>query len=185
MYYQDYIEKEPDFDQYLLSKHIQRVYMDKLEIYSKDVDTAISIMKEVAAWGREKGFRVWHDEWLTKEKLLSDEVKEENFYVGRINGENACSFILQWRDSTWWPDAKEYEAAYLHKFCVRRKFAHQGMTKRVIDCIKEVCRAKGIRYIRLDTGMNEEKVKQIYLDAGFKMVEVIEECGMALYELEV
>lgn len=33
--------------------------------------------------------------------------------------------------------------------------------------------------------MNEEKVKQIYLDAGFKMVEVIEECGMALYELEV
>lgn len=75
--------------------------MDKLEVYSGDVDTAISIMKEVAAWGREKSFRVWKDEWLTKEKLLNDEVKEENFYVGRINGENACSFILQWRDSEW------------------------------------------------------------------------------------
>lgn len=185
MYYQDYIEKEPDFDQYLLSKHIQRVYMDKLEIYSKDVDTAISIMKEVAAWGREKGFRVWRDEWLTKEKLLSDGVKEENFYVGRINGENACSFILQWRDSEWWPDAKEFEAAYLHKLCVLRKFAHQGMTKRVIDCIKEICLEKGVKYIRLDAGINEEAVKQIYLNVGFKIVKVIEERGMALYELEI
>ncbi|HEY8421801.1 MAG TPA: GNAT family N-acetyltransferase [Thermoclostridium sp.] len=159
--------------------------MDKLEVYSGDVDTAISIMKEIAAWGREKGFRVWKDEWLTKEKLLNDEVKEENFYVGRINGENACSFILQWRDSEWWPDAEEYEAAYLHKLCVRRKFAHQGMTRRVISCIKEICRAKGIKYIRLDTGINEEAVKKIYIDAGFRIVKVIDECGMALYELEV
>ena len=109
--------------------------MDKLKIHSGDVDTAISIMKEVAAWGRERGFRVWKDEWLTKDELMSDEVKEENFYVGSINGENACSFILQWRDSEWWPDAKENEAAYLHKLCVRRKFAHQGMTKRVIEML--------------------------------------------------
>lgn len=159
--------------------------MNKLEIYNGDVDTAISIMREVAAWGRERGFRVWLDEWLTKEELITDEVKEENFYVGRIDGENACSFILQWRDSEWWPDAKEYEAAYLHKFCVRRKFAHQGMTKRVIECIKEVCRTKGAKYIRLDTAIDEEVVKQIYLDAGFKIVKVLEKCNMALYELEV
>ena len=160
--------------------------MDKFEISSGEVDTAIAIMKEVAAWGREQGFRVWLDEWLTREKLLNnDEVKEENFYVGRINGENACSFILQWRDAKWWPEAKEYEAAYLHKFCVLRKFAHQGMTKKVIECIKEICRAKGVKYIRLDTGIAEEKVKQIYLDAGFEIVKVMEERGMALYELEV
>lgn len=68
---------------------------------------------------------------------------------------------------------------------VRRKFAHQGMTKRVIECIKEICRSKGVKYIRLDTGVNEEAVKKIYLDAGFKIVKVIEEYGIALYEMEV
>jgi Acetyltransferase (GNAT) family. len=92
---------------------------------------------------------------------------------------------LQWSDSEWWPDAKEYEGAYLHKLCVRREFAHQGMTKRVTGCIKEICREKNVRYIRLDTGVNEETVKQIYLNAGFKIVKIIEECGMALYEMEV
>lgn len=49
-----------------------------------------------------------------------------------------------------------------------RKFALQGMIKRVIACIK-ICREKGIKYIRLDTGINEEKVKQIYLDAGLRL----------------
>ncbi|BCN30952.1 GNAT family N-acetyltransferase [Anaeromicropila herbilytica] len=159
--------------------------MDKLEIQNGDADTAISIMKEVATWGREKGLRVWLDDWLTKEELLTNEVKEENFYVGNINGENACSFILQWSDSEWWPNAKGYEAAYLHKFCVRRKFAHQGMTRQVIDCIKKICRTKGVKYIRLDTGNNEEVVKQIYLRAGFKIVKVIDESEMALYEMEI
>lgn len=134
--------------------------MYKLEIMNGDIDTAILIMKEVAAWGREKGLRVWLDEWLTKEELEMEEAKKDNFYVGIINGEYACSFILQWRDSEWWPNAKEFEAAYLHKLCVRRKFAHQGMTSQVIDCIKKVCLNKGVKYIRLDTGYYEEVVKQ-------------------------
>jgi len=37
----------------------------------------------------------------------------------------------------------------------------------------------------LDTGINEEKVKQIYLKAGFKIVKVIEKYDIALYEFEV
>ncbi len=37
--------------------------------------------------------------------------------------------ILQWSDSEYWKNAPEYEAVYLHKFCVRREFAHREMTK--------------------------------------------------------
>ncbi len=162
--------------------------MYKLEIKNGEVDTAISIMKEVAGWGRSKGFDVWPDECLTPEELVTDEAKEEYFCVGSIEGENACSFILQWRDSLWWPDAMENEAAYLHKFCVRRKFAHQGMTKQVVEYIKKVCIDEGVRYIRLDTGNSREVVKQIYTDAGFKMIKIVE-CNngknMALFEMEV
>lgn len=162
--------------------------MEKLKLKNGDVETAISIMKEVAAWGRDKGFEVWLDEWLTRDKLVTEEAKEEDFYIGSMEGENACSFILQWSDSMWWPDAVENEAAYLHKFCVRRKFAHQGMTKQVIECIKNICLSKGVRYIRLDTGKDKDAVKQIYMGAGFRIVKYVE-CGngkaMALYELEV
>jgi len=37
----------------------------------------------------------------------------------------------------------------------------------------------------LDIGIDEEEIKQIYLNAGFKIVKSLEECGMALYEMEI
>ncbi len=162
--------------------------MGKMVILHHQVDHAIEIMREVTAWGREQGFPVWSEESITKEALLSDEVKEDAFCVGQFDQVNVCAFILQWKDSIFWPGAPEYEAAYLHKFCVRREFAHQNMTKKVIEAIKQECRDRGIRYIRLDTGWNKERVKQIYLDAGFQIVgKIVPETGkeMALYEMIV
>ena len=60
-------------------------------------------------------------------------------------------------DSDYWPNAPKFEAAYLHKFCVCRKFAGKGMTKIVTEAIKAECYTRGIRYIRLDTGLDEKK----------------------------
>ena len=47
---------------------------------------AIAIMREVAAWGRERGLRVWPEQWLTPEELLTDEAGPSNFYVGAVDG---------------------------------------------------------------------------------------------------
>lgn len=60
------------------------------------------------------------------------------------------------------------------------------MTCKVLECIKQECKKYGVKCIRLDTGNDEKIVKQIYLDAGFKIVKVIEfdnGKAMALYEL--
>lgn len=152
------------------------------------VDEAIAIMKEVAEWGRNQGMRVWLDEWLTRDELITEDAQPENFCIGKYQGKVACAFILQWKDSKYWPTAEKNEAAYLHKFCVCREFAHMGMTKLVIEAIKKECKKKGARYIRLDTGLDETVVRKIYLDAGFKIVKILDrETGRstALYELEV
>lgn len=162
--------------------------MNRLEIHFCEVETATSVMREVAAWGREQGYRVWPNEWLTQEELITPDAQPENFCIGTIDGEIACAFILQWADSDYWPDAPKYEAAYLHKFCVRRKFAGMGMTKLVTEAIQAECGKRGIRYIRLDTGLDEKVVRKIYLKAGYKIVDIIDYPSgrsMALYEMEV
>lgn len=162
--------------------------MRKLEIRFGEVDAAISVMREVAAWGREQGYRVWPSEWLTEEKLITPDAQPENFCLGRIDGESACAFILQWSDASCWPNAPRWEAAYLHKLCVRRKFAGMGMTKLVTEAIRAECRSRGIRYVRLDTGLDEKVVRKIYLNAGYRIVDVIDHPNgrsTALYELEV
>lgn len=104
--------------------------------------------------------------WLTEEELITPDAQPENFCIGIIDGKIACAFILQWADSEYWPNAPKYEAAYFHKFCVRRKFAGMGMTKLVTEAIRAECRKRSIRYIRLDTGLDERVVRNIYLNAG-------------------
>lgn len=162
--------------------------MGTLTIAAGQVDRAISIMREVAAWGRGQGFRVWPDEWLTRQELLTREARPENFYVGTVDGREACASILQWSDREYWPDAPEYEAGYLHKLCVRRAFAHMGMTRQVIETVREECARRGAQYIRLDTGVNEPVVQRIYQEAGFRIVKTLEHDGkpvMLLYELKL
>lgn len=162
--------------------------MGKIVIVNNQIGAAVSVMKEVAAWGREKGYRVWLDEWLTPEELITEDAKPENFCVGMIDGEIACAFILQWTDSEYWPGAPEHESAYLHKFCVCRKFAGMNMTRRVVDAIKEECVRHGAKYIRLDTDLDEKAVRKIYLNVGFRIIDIIDYDNgrsMALYELEV
>ena len=159
-----------------------------MKIVYNQVEEAISVMKEVAKWGREKGFRVWLDEWLTPEELLTDEAKPESFCIGEIDGKIACAFILQRRDSAYWNDSSVVQAVYLHKLCVKREYAHRNMTKLVVEAIKDECRKKGIKYIRLDTDLDEKVVRKIYLNAGFKIVDIIDYDNgrsVALYEMEV
>ncbi len=162
--------------------------MRNIELEFNRMDAAISVMREVAAWGREQGYRVWPDAWLTPEELITPDARPENFCIGIMDGEIACAFILQWADSAYWPQAPEYEAAYLHKFCVCRKFAGMGMTKLVTEAIRAECMKRCVRYIRLDTGLDEKKVRKIYLNTGFKIVDIIDYPSggsMALYEMEV
>lgn len=162
--------------------------VDTVEIIFNEVDEAIAIMREVSEWGRSKGFLVWRDEWLTREELVTGETKPENFCIGKLDGKSACSFILQWSDAEYWNDSMNHEAVYLHKFCVRREFAHRGMTKSVIEAIKKFCRTRGIKYIRLDTGLDEKVVRKIYLNTGFKIVDIIDHDNgnsTALFELEI
>ena len=162
--------------------------MGKLIITGGQPEWAIAIMREVAAWGRSRGFRVWPDDWLTESELLTEDTRPEDFYVGTVDGQPACAFILPWRDREYWPDAPPWEAAYLHKLCVRREFAHQNMTRQVVERVKEECTRRGVRLIRLDTGADEPVVQTIYLNAGFEIVKVLEHNGrpvMLLYELKL
>lgn len=161
--------------------------MNKLEIRFGEVENAVSVMREVADWGRGQGYCVWPDEWLTEEELITPDAQSENFCIGTIDGEIACTFILQWADGSYWPNAPKYEAAYLHKFCVRRKFAGMGMTRLVTEAIRAESRKRSIRQIRLDTGLDEKVVRKIYLNAGYKSVDIIDYPNgrsMELYELE-
>ena len=152
------------------------------------VEEAIEIMREVSLWGQALGLRVWPLDWLTPEALLTPDAPPESFCVGYLNWEPAGCMILQWQDRVWWPDAPYGQAAYLHKLCVRPPFAGMGIPQQFLTFIRRACTQRGASYIRLDTGLQEPVVRDIYLNLGFRIVKKIEYDhgrGMLLYEAPV
>ena len=63
------------------------------------------------------------------------------------------------------------QAVYIHKLCVKREYAHRNMTRLVMEAIKEECRKNGIKYIRLDTGLDEKSCKKNLFECW------IQDCG--------
>ena len=108
---------------------------------------------------RNRRLRVWLEEWFTPRKLNTDEAKPENFCIGKENGKVACAFILQNSDFEYLENPSGEEAVYLHKLCVRQKFAHKEMMKSVVEAIRFEYKKKNIEYIRLDTVLDSLQIK--------------------------
>lgn len=160
---------------------------NNFKVLKGEVETAISIMKEVAKWGRSAGLNVWKDEYLTREKLMVN-VNEDDFYIGQVNGNNACCMIIQWSDSFFWPNSNENEAGYIHKLCVRRNYAGMGLSKQMVETAIEECKKRSVTYLRLDTGWTNKNLCDLYKSLGFEVVDkfVLANGGsMALFEMKI
>ena len=161
--------------------------IDNFRVLKGEAEEAIKIMREVARWGHSVGLRVWQEEMLTRENLLKH-AKEEEFCIGRVLGNNACCMILQWEDTLFWPKAKKNEAGYVHKLCVRRHYAGQGLSGKLVEFAIEECKKRNIKYLRLDTGWNNTKLCKLYKSLGFELVDkfLLEERGeFALFEMKI
>ncbi|MCB2362210.1 GNAT family N-acetyltransferase [Clostridium estertheticum] len=161
--------------------------INNFKVLRGDVETAISIMKEVTKWGRSVGLNVWKDEHLIREKLLVG-INEDAFYIGKVSADNACCMILQWDDVLFWPKAKENEAGYIHKLCVRREYSGIGLSQKMVEFAIAECRKRNIGYLRLDTGFNKKKLCNLYESLGFKFVGkiLLDNRGeFALFEMKI
>jgi ribosomal protein S18 acetylase RimI-like enzyme len=155
-------------------------------VISGDVNSAIAIMREVAQWCEKTGKNMWKLDELVKEKLMKG-LTPQNFYIGKIKGKEVSSMILQWYDSIFWPDVKENESGFIHKLCVKREYAGQGISRKMVMYARDECKRRGIRYLRLDTGWNRTKLCTHYEGLGFKKVgkRVVNNKEYALYEMLV
>lgn len=131
------------------------------KIVQGEVDRCIGIMLEAAHWGRDHGKNLWSDEALEKSNLLQY-YKEEEFYLLQVDGQDAGAFVLQWEDQVFWPEFTEDEAGYIHKLVIKREYAGQGISDVMIQKAVEICKARGISTLRLDTGWNNDKLIEIY-----------------------
>lgn len=155
-----------------------------------DREEALLIIQEAAQWLIDSRMPIWPLEILTADALGYSPEQYLVLYDGEGNG--AAALILCEEDRLFWPELPAGTSGYIHKLAVRRRYAGQGMAKRLIEHAVSLCRAKGIPGIRLDCDARRKPLCAFYESLGFLLcrrrtmtVPGLGELEMALYCREI
>lgn len=159
----------------------------------QDVDFALSVMRSASKWMSINGKIVsnwWKLENLNKNFLLQY-AKEEEFYVGLIDNNLVVAAILQTSQNAQdWKNIdkdKSKTALYVHWLCIYHRFSGNNLPKVMIDFAEQLAKDKNINLLRCDTNAEELKLREIYEQLGFKLIDIEQEDyrQTAFYEKEI
>lgn len=152
---------------------------DRIDIHranDPEIDTLIGIWRKRAQSLIDQDLMMWEMEQFTRGNLREKYASPE-YYIGRLHNDVFGGFILIEHDERYWP-GKNDKAYYFHKFVVAEEFAGQGLSRAILDWVKEYGKKNGKDYIRLDFEEDREYLKNMYYGNGFiKKGFVLDEKG--------
>ena len=138
----------------------------------------LEMWQERSKWLRSIGEEMWDVSQLNAKSIIN---KYENpeFFIGFVENVQVGGFLLIEKDSRYWPDRMEDRAYYLHKFVVRLGHGGKGYSKRMLEWIKDQAEANGKQYVRLDYEIDREYLRKMYIDSGFRDIEILKKEGQS------
>ncbi|WP_231426725.1 MULTISPECIES: N-acetyltransferase [Pedobacter] len=117
--------------------------------------------------------KVFNKHWQGfSRELVQTEIAENRQYKILVDGEVACVFAVTFNDQLIWGD-RDYESIYIHRIVTHPNFRGFSFVKEIIKWAKEYAVANGIKYIRMDTWADNEKLLAYYTSCGFDFVGVV------------
>ncbi|MEX2208654.1 MAG: GNAT family N-acetyltransferase [Myxococcota bacterium] len=130
-----------------------------------DADSVYRLLNDAAVWLEARGIEQWKPGALPR-AVVSGGIRAARVFVVRAS--DALIATLQLEDSdpaTWGADAGD--ALYLHRLCVARTHAGDGLGLRLLDWAAATARARGRRLLRLDCVASNDALRRYYARAGF------------------
>jgi len=131
----------------------------------EDAQTARAILDDATAYLAKLGFAEWPVPFPEDE--LAMRIERGELYVAEVDGEIAATFTMLWDDPTFWGD-RPPDAAYLHKFAVRRDFAGRGIGAALVEWAAGQAAAAGRGFLRLDCQRDDPGIRAYYERLGFE-----------------
>lgn len=139
---------------------------------AEEISLFSELLLGVASWLEAKGQPLWAQDMLSPEALLRRNRLNE-FYLAFLGEQPAACMVLQEQDEDFWPNDTGTDALYLHKLAVHRMFAGQGLSQSLIEYAKEEAKARGKRFLKLDTAAKNEKLNRLYQSYGFSYSGIV------------
>ena len=131
----------------------------------EDADAVYALLHEAAVWLTARGISQWKPGALPRSVVEAGIARGEIFVVRPAGGLVATLQLEESDPGTWGDDAGD--ALYLHRLCVARSEASQGLGLQLLDWARTEARARGRRLLRLDCVASNARLRRYYEAAGF------------------
>jgi ribosomal protein S18 acetylase RimI-like enzyme len=113
------------------------------------------------------GYKVWEN--IDKAGLEKD-IEHNLQYKITKNNEVLCIFSIQYNDPFIWRDRDKNDAIYLHRIVVDPNFKGQKQFEKVLNWAIQLARQDNLKFIRMDTWADNERIIQYYQTFGFQFI---------------
>ncbi|RZK07320.1 MAG: GNAT family N-acetyltransferase [Flavobacterium sp.] len=104
--------------------------------------------------------------------LVETEIAENRQYKILVDDEVACIFAVTFDDKLIWGD-RDKDSIYIHRIVTHPEFRGYSFVKEIIKWAKTFASQNGIKFVRMDTWADNEKLLDYYTGCGFEYVGVV------------
>ena len=117
--------------------------------------------------------KVFNKHWQGFDReLVETEIAENRQYKILVDGVVACIFAVTFADKLIWGE-RDQDAVYIHRIVTHPDFRGYSFVKEIIKWAKIYTAENKIKYIRMDTWADNEKLLSYYTGCGFEYVGVV------------
>ena len=147
---------------------------------SEDLSVCIDIIREGRAFQQEQGFIQWTESYPNP-ALIEEDIRTGSGYLFKVDGEPAGYMFLSFNgDPSYDEETCGWRAdvpyAVVHRIALSRRFAGRGLSDIIFESVRDLCRARGVRCIRIDTDSHNKRMQHVLQKCGFVR------CGTVLFE---
>ncbi|MES2373568.1 MAG: GNAT family N-acetyltransferase [Bacteroidota bacterium] len=134
----------------------------------EDLDKILLLFEQAMDLQGKNGYKVWnHIDKIALEKDIENKLQ---FKI--ISGNDIiCIFSIQHNDPFIWREKDKNDAIYLHRIVVNSNFKGQKQFEKVLNWAKDFARQNNLRFVRMDTWADNDKIIDYYKSFGFVFIE--------------
>lgn len=134
-----------------------------------DLPAIYRLFEEAIRFQKENNYIGWAN--YDKRFLQSD--IQHSFLFKILNHDNdiTCIFSICYSDELIWREKEKGDAVYLHRIVLNQKYKGERLFQTVLNWAIELARKRKLKFIRMDTWAENEKIIAYYKSYGFTFVE--------------
>lgn len=104
-------------------------------------------------------------------EFIKEDVQNGLLYKVIYEHSIACIFSVCYTDQLIWREKERGDSLYLHRIILNQQFKGRHLFLQVLDWAKHTAKERSLKFIRMDTWADNEKIINYYKGYGFEFVE--------------